>query len=203
MNIPLRVMPQGSAEITEVHTRLLKCALCVDESRAYWSHVDPDAPANDPAAVFEAGWFGRKSERWVDVLLINMRARFAAFPDALWVLSRWRNMAPEQLASRLLSCALGAGLIRGKRDPREVIYPRVPDEALGYLLYLLRAASYSGSLVDNPYLRSIALQGDALEDRLRMLPSVQHHRIGNVQNLEWRYPDLRAWAQASVLGGAT
>ena len=33
------------AEATEPHSRLLRCSLCVEESRAYWVHVDPDEPA--------------------------------------------------------------------------------------------------------------------------------------------------------------
>lgn len=258
MKDTLRGMNDLPAETSEVHTRLLKCALCIDETRAYWAHVDPDRPRESARVAFSEGWFGRKSERWVDVLLTNMRARFDAFPAALWVLSRWRAMTPEtralvchfhlqlsdpmyraftgeylverreafrpevsytavirwvgeqgpgrwtvatrtQLASRLLSCALAAGLVKGKRDVREVLYPRVPDEALGYLLYLLRGLSFQGSLGDNPYLRSVALTGGALADRLRLLPWVHYRRLGDLHDFEWAYPDLVGWARATVL----
>ncbi len=247
-----------NSETTEVHTRLLKCALALDESRAYWAHVDPEDPRGSAPVAFRDGWFGRKSERWVEVLLANMRARFDLFPDALWVLSRWRHMEPEtrallchfhlqlsdpmyrafaadylperrdsprpevshtgvirwvadqgpgrwtvatrtQLASRLLSCALSAGLVKGKRDPRTLLYPRVPDDVLAYMLYVLRAATFEGSLAENAYLKSLALTGGALSDRLRTLPSVRYRRLGDLHEFEWAYPDLRSWASATVL----
>lgn len=248
------------SETVEVHTRLLKCALCLEETRAYWSHVDVENPRASSQAAFNESWFGRKSERWVQVLLSNMRARFDAYPQSLWLLSRWRHMEPEtrtlichfhlqltdpmyrafsgdylperreglradvshtsvirwvaeqgpgrwtvatrtQLASRLLSCALNAGLVKGKRDPRSLVYPRVPDDVLGYILYSLRAISFEGTLVDNPYLRSLGLTGMALADRLRALPSVRYRCVGDLHDFDWAYEDLLAWAQASVLEG--
>src|SRR4051794_22699346 len=82
-------------ETTEPHSRLLRCSLCIDESRAYWSQVDPDAPRVSSVGAFEASWFGTKSEAWTTELLSNMRVRFDAFPDALRVLARWRSMTPE------------------------------------------------------------------------------------------------------------
>lgn len=76
-----------------MHTRMMKCALQVDESRAYWAHADAGAePSSDEA--FERYWFGAKTLPRVKVLLANMRARYSAFPSALWVLHRWPAMAP-------------------------------------------------------------------------------------------------------------
>lgn len=254
--------PPRPSETTEVHTRLLKCTLAIDESRAYWERVDPSDKRPRAQQAFEGYWFGAKSLPWVEVLLINMRARFDAFPAALAVLRRWHDMLPEtraaichwhlqltdpmyrsfsgeylvqrrdalrpevrrdtviqwvadqgpgrwtmatrkQLASKLLSCALSAGLVGGRRDPRPLVYPRIPDDALGYLLHLLRGVSYAGTLTDNPYLRSVGLQGAILEDRLRALPSLQYRRVGDVVDFGFRYPDLDAWAQAELFGGAT
>lgn len=245
------------AETVDIHTRLLKCALCLDETRAYWSNVDAGKPRESAGKAFHDSWFGQKSERWVEVLLSNMRARFDAYPDALWVLSRWRHMEPEvralichfhlqltdpmyrafsgdylperrdfsaeishagvirwvgeqgpgrwtsatrtQLASRLLSCAHHAGLVKGTRDPRSLLYPRVPDVVLGYVLHLLRGIDFEGSLVDNPYLRSLGLTGMSLIERLRTLPGVRYQSLGDACNFEWAYGDLRDWARASVL----
>ncbi|MDH5674432.1 MAG: DUF1819 domain-containing protein [Myxococcales bacterium] len=248
------------SETTEVHTRLLKCTLAIDESRAYWERVDPGDTRPRAQQAFERYWFGAKSLPWVEVLLINMRARFDAFPEALEVLRRWRDMLPEtraaichwhlqltdpmyrsfsgdylvqrrdalrpevrrdtviqwvadqgpgrwtmatrkQLASKLLSCAFSAGLVAGRRDPRPLLYPRIPDDALGYLLHLLRGVSFHGSLTDNPYLRSVGQQGAILEDRLRALPSLQYRRVGNVVDFGFRHSDLRAWARAQLFDG--
>jgi hypothetical protein len=248
---------ESSCEATEPHSRLLRCSLCIDEARAYWAHVDPDAPRASATRAFGASWFGTKSEAWTAELLSNMRVRFDAFPEALRVLAGWRSMTPEtrrlichfhvqltdplyraftgellagrrdeqrpevhrqtvirwvaehgparwalktqiQFASRLLSCALAAGLLAGKRDPRAAIAPRVPDEALAYLLHLLRAVRFQGSFVANPYLASVGLAGGHLADRIRTLPSIELRRAGDVHELEWRYPDLAGWARGEL-----
>jgi hypothetical protein len=56
-----------------------------------------------------------------------------------------------QFASKLLSAAYSAGLLAGNRDPRAVVFPRVPDDALEYLMYLLREVTFEGTLLSNPY----------------------------------------------------
>ena len=246
-----------ASEATEAHSRLLRCSLCIEESRGYWMHVDPEHPRDSAINAFGESWFGTKSEAWTTELLSNMRVRFDAFPDALRVLSSWRSMAPEtrrlvchfhvqltdplyreftgeflverrdaqrsdvnrqtviqwvtehgperwalktqiQFASRLMSCALAAGLLGGKRDPRPAIAPRVPDDALAYLLYLLRTVQFRGSLVKNPYLASIGIVGGHLADRFRALPSIDFRQVGGVHEIEWRYPDLAAWTRAEL-----
>lgn len=250
-------MVDGSrpSEATEVHTRLLKCALVVDASRAYWQHVDPDDPDDLAKRAFEEYWFGAKSLARVKVLLTNLRARFDAFPAGLAVLRYWSDMDPEtrtaichwhlqladplyraftgtwlperrfaaspavrqdqvvawvsqqgpgrwtmstrlQFASKLLSCAHAAGLVTSRRDPRPLDYPRVPDAALAYLLHLLREVEFEGSLVDNPYLRSVGLEGGVLEDRLRALPGLHFRRLADLVDFGWSFPDLSSWAEA-------
>lgn len=259
--IPTFETPSATAsETTQRHTRLLKCTLCVEESRAYWRHRAAARDRVDPALAFEQAWFGAKSLPWVDVLVNNLRARFDAFPDALFVLARWRTMSAEtrrlichfhlqltdplyrqftgeylvgrrmglraevqrhsvmrwvaeqepgrwtvatqtQFASRLLSCALAAGFIKGRRDPRALVLPRIPDEALVYLLYLLRGMRFAGSLHGNPYLASIGLESSSLlADRLRTVRGVRYRRMGDLHDFEWDYPDLASWAQATVFG---
>jgi hypothetical protein len=249
------------AEAKGAHSRLLRCSLCVDESRAYWANVDPDRPRDSAVAAFEQSWFGTKSEAWTTELLSNMRVRFDAFPDALRVLARWRTMRfetrrlichlhvqltdpvyraftgaflPErresirpsvqrqavidwvaahgparwalktqlQFATRLLSCALSAGLLGGNRDPREALTPRVPDEVLSYLLYLLRGVSFEGSLIANPYLASLGIVGGVVDDRFHTLSSIDFRRVGSTYEIGWRYPDLVTWARAELdVGG--
>ena len=252
------------AEVTELHTRLLKCALCVDESRSYWRLMSSQAASDArelAMAAFEQSWFGAKSMPWVSVLISNMRARFDAYPRALQVLTGWRDLTPDvrrlvchwhlqlsdplyraftgeylvrrrsalkpqvdrhtvvswveeqgpgrwtastrtQFATRLLSCTLEAGLVKGRRDPRELTYPRVPDDALAYLLYLLRETRFAGSLVQNPYLASVGLEGALLVERLRTLPVVRYGRLADHHDFEWPFSGLLDWAQHSVLRGA-
>ncbi len=240
-----------------MHTRLLRLALGVEESRAYWLHADPSVPAHQRALVaFEQRWFGAKSFERVRTLLGNFAARYDAFPAAFAVLRGWRTMSPVtrrlvchwhaqladpmyrrftgellpelrrrgvarpvdrdvavrwvattfpsrwahathvQFGSKLLSAITEARLAAEKRDPRSLPAPEVPDEALEYLFYLLRAVDFAGTLTKNPYLASVDLEGALLDRRLRGLRSIHYHRMGELVNFEWRYPDLLAWAES-------
>jgi hypothetical protein len=244
-------------ETTEQHSRLLRCSLCVEESRAYWSNIDPTDPRASISSAFTGSWFGAKSEAWTAELLANMRVRFDAFPPSLRVLGAWRTMSPEarrvichfhvqltdplyrafagvllparrqamrpevyrqtviqwtaehgparwavktqlQFTTRLISCATAAGVLQGSRDPREAVAPRVPDHALEYILYTLRMIHFDGTFVVNPYLASLGLVGGALVDRLRTLRTVEFRQVGDVYELDWRYPDLEAWATSEL-----
>jgi hypothetical protein len=244
-------------EETQVHTRLLKCALEVEDARAYWAHTDGSIVATAQQA-FDEYWFGARSLAWIRVLLINMRARYDTFPPSLAVLHGWPEMAPDtrrlichwhmqlsdplyrrfageflvdrrqgpraevtrdlvvrwvgeqgpgrwtmatriQFASKLLSAAHTAGLVATNRDPRPLVLPRVTDEALEYCLYLLRGADFAGSLLENPYLASVGLQGGVLEDRLRGLPGLRFARQAALVDFGWHYPDLTTWSAAKLL----
>jgi len=264
MNLGASAAGGRAHETREIHTRLLKCALEVEDARAYWPRAQPGV-LTPSSEVFAAYWFGAKSLDRVGVLLSNMRARFDAFPAALRVLGAWPDMEPTarglichwhlqltdplyrsfsgdwlverrgrpqgaltrdlvltwvsdqgpgrwrmstrvQFASKLLSSAFAAGLIGSNRDPRPLTLPRVSDEALGYLLYLLRDIDVEGGTFDNAYLRSVGLSGAQLDDRLRALPSLDFHRQGALVEPGWRHADLAAWAAATLpparLGGA-
>lgn len=250
-------MIQLPREATEVHTRLLRCALEVEDARAFWAHASPAGEASAREA-FEQYWFGARSLPRVETLISNMRVRFAAFPSAMGVLRRWPHMTPDtrraichwhlqladplyrqftgdflpdrragarpevsrdlvvgwvgkhpsagrwtlatriQFASKLLSAAYSAGLITTNRDPRPLGLPRIPDEALAYLVYLLRETAFHGSFLDNPYLRSVGLDGAALDDRLRGAPGLAFVRHGELASFGWQQPNLRAWADAHV-----
>jgi hypothetical protein len=242
------------AEVTQAHSRLTSCGLEVEEARAYWARR-ASAPKPSAQQAFEGYWFGAKSLARVEVLLLNMRARFDAFPDALAALASWRDMSADarrivchwhlqlsdplyraftgsylaerrdsarpsvtldlavdwvtrqegerwamttrvQLASKLLSSAHAAQLVTARQDPRPLAAPKVPSEALEYLLYLLRQTHIEGSLLDNPYLASVGLRGEALHARLRGLPSLDFQRQLDLTDFGWRYPDLKAWAEA-------
>ena len=241
-------------ETTQLHTRLLKCALEVEDARSYWAHTDGSRDVSAQQA-FDEYWFGARSLARVEVLLTNMRARFAAFPAALRTLHRWPHMAPDtrrilchwhlqaadplyraftgeylvgrragsrpevtrdlvvawvgtqgadrwtlatriQFASKLLSSAYAAGLIGTNRDPRPLITPRVADDALAYTMYFLREIQFEGTLLENPYLASVGLQGTFLEERLRALPGMAFQRQGDLFDYGWRFPNLERWADA-------
>lgn len=84
----------GIAESHDTHTRLMRFGLGIDESRAYWAQMrDRDDPPRAEHA-FERHWFGTVSEKRVHTILSNMAVRYDAYPDALAVLSRWRDMDP-------------------------------------------------------------------------------------------------------------
>jgi hypothetical protein len=239
-----------------MHTRLLKCALEVEDSRAYWDRTDGTEKIVAKQA-FDEYWFGARSLSRVEVLLANFRARFAEFPSALRVLHNWSDMAPDtrklichwhvqltdplyrsftgdyllerrahsrvqitrdlviawigkhgaerwttstriQFASKLLSCVYSAGLVSSNRDPRPLTLPRVSDDALGYIIYLLRRVEFAGTLLDNPYLASVGLSGTYLEERLRTFPGMQFRRQANLIDFGWRHEDLDEWWNAQT-----
>ncbi len=249
-------MTTSPSEATDVHTRLLKCALEVEDARAYWSHAGNAKPVTAQRA-FDEYWFGARSLSRIEVLLANMRARFDAFPAALSVLHRWPSMSPDtrrlvchwhlqladplyrlftghflperragarpevtrdlvvswvgdqgpgrwtmstriQFASKLLSAAFSTGLVTSNRDPRPLAIPRVPDDALEYLMYVLREVSFEGTLLDNHYVASVGLVGAALEDRLASLPGMRFRRQGDLIDFGWRHVSLAAWADANL-----
>lgn len=90
------------AESTGLHTRILRLALAVSESRDYWANVDPVVPpARRAMPAFEQRWFGAKSVQRVKTLIAYLAARYDAWPHALEILRRWRSMDP---ATRQLVC---------------------------------------------------------------------------------------------------
>ncbi|MDA1015587.1 MAG: DUF1819 family protein [Planctomycetota bacterium] len=247
-------------EQSTIHTRLLKCPLEVEHARAWWHNSQVATDVGNTAVVeraFEERWFGARSLPRVEVLITNFRERFDAIPNAISVLSQWReinvltralichwhlqfadplyrsfageflvgrfheglttirrdtatNWISQQtgerwkmptrikFASRLLACACSAGLLKAERDPRTIQQPRVTDDALSYLVHLLREFDFDGTLLDNPYLRSVGLAGRELESRLRNLPSVQFQRQGDVVDIQWQFADLAEWGASTV-----
>ncbi len=111
---------------------------------------------------------------------------------------RWGGASLVQFASKLLSAASEASLVSPRRDPRSLQYPSVPDEALVYLLYLLRSVSFSGTLGQNPYLSSVGLEGSLLDQRLHPIPAITYRRLADDEAFDWKYPTLSAWAEATL-----
>jgi len=251
-------MMERPAETVERHTRLMKSALEVENSRAYWQHASGGEMDRTARRAFDEHWFGARSLLRIERLMQDLRARYDAFPSALQVLSRWSDMDPDtrrlvchwhlqladplyraftgtylvsrhdgirsevtrdlvvkwvgqqapdrwqlptqiKFASKLLTAAYSAGLVTSNRDPRPLRYPRVGDTALTYILYLLREVQFAGTLLDNPYVASVGLQGSLLEQRLRTLPALRFRRQGDLVDFGWQYPNLSDWASATVL----
>jgi hypothetical protein len=95
-------LPVGPSEVTAIHTGLLRLALAVEESRAYWERFDPSIPPPERSKLaFEQRWFGSKSLVRVRYLLGSFASRYEAFPTALSVLQRWTSM---DLATRQALC---------------------------------------------------------------------------------------------------
>ena len=104
-----------------------------------------------------------------------------------------------QFASKLLSSAFATGLVTSNRDPRPLAFPRITDNALSYLLYLLRGLNFEGSLADNPYLGSVGLTGSFLEERVRALPAVRFQRQGELIDFQWQFASIEEWADGMGL----
>ena len=109
------------AEATAIHTRILRCMLAVEDSYAYWQHVDRGVPVKDRARVaFEHRWFGTKSEARLRTIMTDMVERFDAYPEALTLL---QELGTVRSALRPLICHVHTQLA----DP---IYRRFSGELL-------------------------------------------------------------------------
>lgn len=244
------------AETREIHTRLCRVSLAVDDASVYWRRARPGTPAPELAeTAFAERWFGAKRLPRVLVLLRTFAERFDAFPPALEALHQWR---PEEAATRravchwhtqltdplyrrftaellparwarrdptvdrdvaarwldrltaarwapstnlriaegLLAAATEAGLCAPGSGPRALTTPRVTDEALTYLLYLLREVDREGGVLESPYLVSVGLSGTVLEHHLRRLEALDYHRHGDLHDFGWRYESLLAWGES-------
>lgn len=111
---------------------------------------------------------------------------------------RWSDATYVQFASKLLSASAEAGLISPKRDPRSLLYPKVSDLALTYVLYLLRGIRFAGTLTENPYLASVGLTEGFLDQRLRALSAITFRRMAHLTEFEWAAPNLLAWAESAL-----
>ena len=94
-------MSARPAEASELHTRLLRCTLEVENARSYWRHVAGAVERPTAEQAFAEYWFGARSLARVTLLMANFRARYDAFPEALRTLGAWTGMDPD---TRRLIC---------------------------------------------------------------------------------------------------
>lgn len=114
---------------------------------------------------------------------------------ARWVASlepdRWSPITCVKFASNLLATAFDVGLVRGRRDPRQLPHPAPPEVILGYALYLLRGVRFAGTLTDNPYLRSLGLVPATLHTV--RIPGVRIAELGGTVDVTFLEPSLTGW----------
>lgn len=115
---------------------------------------------------------------------------------------RWSTTTCIKFASNLLATALDVGLVGGRRDPRKITLPTVPDAIVGYVLYLLRGITITGSLADNLYLRSLGISPATFRSFAPRLPGIRYAELGGVVDLTWLEPSLTAWGRRT-LGGSS
>jgi hypothetical protein len=110
---------------------------------------------------------------------------------------RWTLKTRIQFASQLLVTAKAAGLVKNLKDPRQLQFPRVDDEALTYLLYLLRGVDFEGSLLNNPYLASVGLSPRIASERFRALTALRFRQQADLVDFGWVFDGLSSWAAAA------
>lgn len=111
---------------------------------------------------------------------------------------RWAPATVQRMTAALMHCLQETGFAEKGRTLRPLRLPRVSHRLLGYLLYLLRETEFQGQLSQNPYLASVALQGEELERRLTQIPGIAFRRLSDFKELDWRHADLWHWAQAEL-----
>ena len=167
---------------------------------------DPEPPGKGERIakrLARAGLCSRRdAERWIEAGRVSVDGKVLESP-ALNVLPGQTilvdgNPLPDAEPPALWRYHKPSGLVTTNRDPRPLAFPPVPAPALTYLLYLLREVDHGGTLLQNPYLASVGLAGDALDDRLRGLSDLSYQRQGAVTDLSWAFPSLAAWADARL-----
>ncbi len=125
---------------------------------------------------------------WLPTRLDDGRRQFDRDTVARWLGDVGHTaIAPStrfQYAAKLIRTADEAGLVSASKDgPRTALTPRVPDEALGYLVRILQLVPHEGTWQDNAYFRSVGLTPELVDARLRRLPDVTYRRMGELVEL--------------------
>jgi hypothetical protein len=113
---------------------------------------------------------------------------------------RWSAVTRLKFASNLLGSAREVGLVASRRDPRKLVTPSVPALALGYVLHLLRAVEFEGTLTDNPYLASAGVTPETFTTAASRVPGLEVAELGGSVSLHWRSASLFGWGR-EFLGG--
>ena len=115
---------------------------------------------------------------------------------------KWAGSTQAQLASKMLSCIRSVGYVsKDTTNTIELRYPSVNQRALQYILYALREIEFQGSLLENPYLKSVGLTGSFLISQINQTSTISVNQLGDVTSLEWKYPTLLEWSNQEISGG--
>lgn len=195
-----RSLKRISEVLTSLRARFDAFPACIDVLHR-WPHMSPDTRRNICHWHLQLAepLYRRFTGDYLRARRVGARAEVTRDLAVRWVVDqgggRWAMSTCMQFASKLLSAAHSAGLVGSKVDPRPLLLPRIADDALLYLLHLLREITIEGTLLENPYLASVGLEGADLDDRLRRLPGLTFRRQGTLVDFGWRHADLRAWAR--------
>ena len=110
----------------------------------------------------------------------------------------WAPATLSRMATGLIAATASAGLCSTNIGKRTLEYPQVSDRALEYWLYFLRHLNFAGTLLDNPYWRSVGLTESFLETRLQRLPNILFRRMGELSDFGWKYKNLEGWANGEL-----
>lgn len=121
---------------------------------------------------------------------------------ARWLQQEWPGKwAPStciKFGSNMLSTASEAGVVKSRKDPRKLSAPHPPKLALEYLFYLLREVEFEGSTLGSPYVSSLLPSPEIAQRALRGIDSVRLRAIGDVQDFEWSFSSIQAWAEVQA-----
>ena len=106
---------------------------------------------------------------------------------------RWSASTCIKFGSNMLATAYEAGVVAGRRDPRNVALGPIPDAAVGYFLYLLRGVKIDGSLTENPYLRSLGVTSESFGAIAPRIPGIRFTEVAGLVELTFLEPSLTAW----------
>lgn len=198
-----RSLPRVKSLVANLRARFGAYPHALQALRA-WSHVDPQTRAlichwhvqlSDPLyRAFAAELLIQRHEEGRPEITRDAVTRWVGEKAD----GRWSMATRVQFASQLLATAKAASLVTNTKDPRQLSLPRVGDEALTYLMYLLRGVDFAGTLLANPYLASVGLTPRLAQERVRALPAFRFRRQGDLVDFDWVYPDLEAWAEATL-----
>jgi Putative inner membrane protein (DUF1819) len=106
---------------------------------------------------------------------------------------RWAGVTLLKFGSNLLATAFEAGLLKDRRDPRQLSAVTAPEVIVAYVLYLLRTVTFEGSLTDNLYLRGLGIRSDSFRFIAARMPGIRFAELGGVAELTFTEPSLDAW----------
>ena len=115
---------------------------------------------------------------------------------------KWAGTTQAQMASKMLNCIRNTGLVSSEnKETIQLRYPLISNRCVTYLLYTLREITFNGSLLENPYFKSVGLTGSFLTSQVNQSPSISIQQTGDHTSFEWKHPSLIEWGQNEFNGG--